>query len=193
MRGPMINSARSPESILRSRGYGFRARRCAAPRNDRGMSPCTCIIVLARHIALRGLWLSPHKGEGAERRQALGCLRGTLRGPVTQARRRQRTPCVPSQTSSRSPRIRGTLASRRSTAAIYWHPAYLGKALERCKRGGALELHVAHSRVPLVVAEGCRRLPPGGTWLRASPQDAASRSDSGSSPETPSVNGTPRR
>jgi hypothetical protein len=32
--GPMINSARSPESIIPSRGYGFRARAYGAPRND---------------------------------------------------------------------------------------------------------------------------------------------------------------
>ena len=31
---PGPSAARSPESILRSRGYGFRARRFAAPRND---------------------------------------------------------------------------------------------------------------------------------------------------------------
>ena len=44
------------------------------------------------------------KREGAERRQALGCLRGTLRGPVTQARRRIALPRWMSQ-----PLLSGTL------------------------------------------------------------------------------------
>ena len=147
-------------------GCGRRPSRLGLTASHLRMTEIECarIIVLARHLALRGLPVSLAQHEGAERRQALGCLRGTRsRASNAGPQARSVAPCVPSQTSLRSPRIRGTLASRRSTAAIYWRPTRLGEALKRCTVGGALELHVAHSRVPLVVAEGrCRRAPPGG-------------------------------
>ena len=53
---------------------------------------------------------------------------------------------------------RGTLASRRSTAAVFWPQARLGKAFGRClARRCPSRLTMLHSQVPLVVAGGrCR-------------------------------------
>jgi hypothetical protein len=60
-------------------------------------------------------------------------------GPQT----RNVAPRVPAQISFRNPRSRGTLASRRSTAAIYWPRARLGNSFRRCLRGGVLRPHQA--------------------------------------------------
>src|SRR5262245_37198551 len=78
--------------------------------------------------------------KGAERRQALGCLRGTLGsgphdgGPQTP---RNEAPLRPRADSSRRPRSRGTLASRRSTRRFF------GSEPALAKRSG-----VAHERCP---------------------------------------------
>ena len=50
---------------------------------------------------------------------------------------------------------RGTLASRRSTAAVYWPRARLGETLRAMPNGAVpFNLALVHSHVPLVVAEG---------------------------------------
>jgi hypothetical protein len=67
------------------------------------------------------------QSEGAERRQAPGCsgTRCCRRAPH-EARARPRAD------SSRRPRSRGTLASRRSTAAVFWPRARLRDTFGRC-------------------------------------------------------------
>jgi hypothetical protein len=143
-----------------------------------------CVFVLARRCSPEVCLFPPHTHEGAERRQALGCS-GTRRqtsnvGLQALARRL----AFPRRPSFRSLRSRGTLASRRSTAAIVWPRARLGEAFGRCTRAALSGLTLAHSRVPLVVAEG--RVSPGASRERGyepRTQDAASRSASGSSPE----------
>jgi hypothetical protein len=67
-----------------------------------------------------------HQMREAERRQALGCIGTRLE------RASNVGPRVPARISFRNPRSRGTLASRRSTAAIYWPRARLGHSLGRC-------------------------------------------------------------
>ena len=74
-------------------------------------------------------------------------------------------------------RAPGTPASRRSTAAIYWLRARLGDAFGRCLARRCPRLRMgAFARS---ARSGGRAVLPGrlpGAWLRASPQDAASRS-----------------
>ena len=81
-------------------------------------------------------------------------------GPQARKRRALR----PAQTAC-AVRAPGTLASRRSTAAVYWLRARLGRSNWALKlvHSAALLFAWAHSRVPLVVAGGrsCPE-PPGG-------------------------------
>jgi hypothetical protein len=81
----------------------------------------------------------PTQREGAERRQALGCS-GTRRrasnaGPQGEIAR----PCIPSPTSFRSQRIRGMLASRRSTAGGFLAPSPPWRNLWALHMSGALQ------------------------------------------------------
>jgi hypothetical protein len=131
--------------------------------------------------ALRALPISltSNEGSGAPtgarvRRHPLLCADHS-RGPHASPRR------VAFTVSAR----RGTLASRRSTAAVFWPRAHLGKAFGRClSRRCPSCLAMLHSQVPLVVAGGrCRSGASRGSWSRASPQDAASHSAYGTSPE----------
>jgi hypothetical protein len=105
----------------------------------------------------------PLAKEGAERRQALGCLRGTRSrandaGPQAQ----NAAPCIPRRPLTQS--------ARRGCPPLGAPPRrFIGdrpdsvRPLSVAQRGGALGAHVANSRAPLVVAEGrCRRTPPGG-------------------------------
>ena len=132
---------------------------------------------------------SPSHKEGAERRQALGCS-GTRR-----------------RASDVGPQARG----RRARTAHDAGRSPLGAPPRRFIGPGRLRLGRATFRALLArlsTRSPCRVWPftrsarsggravypgPPGAWLRASPQDAASRSDSGSSPETPSVSGTAGR
>ena len=158
-------------------------------------APCGLRIAQAASFSrgniLRGLPIpSPHRT-----REASADRRPGAAAPVVYGRAPHEARARPRADSSRRPRSRGTLASRRSTAAVFWPRAHLSDAFGRClSRRCPICLAMLHSQVPLVVAGGrCRSGASRGTWSRASPQDAASRSDSGSSPETPSVSGTPRR
>ena len=125
---------------------------------------------------LRGLRFSPHhQSEGAERRQALGCS-GTRRRASDGGPQASADALHPTQTSLRSLRIRGCsplgAPPRRLLA-----PTRLGETL-RANADGAVpfNLTLAHSRVPLVVAEGrCCRTPPGSLLAWSNSQDAASR------------------
>ena len=127
----------------------------------------------------------PLAKEGAERRQALGCLRAPVRraidaGPQAFASRTERAFAVRAPGDARlsalhrgdflAPEPARDEASRRCLSIASW-PA-------SCIRG------------PLVVAEG--GFPDASRVRGYEPraQDTASRSDSGSSPETPSTNGT---
>jgi hypothetical protein len=152
------------------------------------MAPCG---LLAKHLRSREASTPPRfanvpitQSEGAERRQALGCLRGTLgrasdAGPQALARR----------LASRTDQL--AQSARRGRSPLGAPPRRFigpGPALVKlsggAQRGGALSLTLAHSRVPLVVAEG--RVSPGasrGCGYEPRPQDAASRSAFGSSPE----------
>ena len=131
--------------------------------------------------------LSPKRERSADRRSGAAAPVG---GPVTQARRRLRAPCVP-----RGPACAVRASGGRSPLGapprrFFGPEPALARPLS-VAQSGALRLRLAHSRVPLVVAEGrCCRAPPGGRGDEPDAQDAASRSDSGSSPETPSTNGT---
>ena len=74
---------------------------------------------------------------------------------------------------------RGTLASRRSTAAVFWPRARQGAPLGTLPCGGARRFRRVHSHDPLVVADG--RCCSGASRERGyepCTQDAASRSDS---------------
>jgi hypothetical protein len=174
-----------PESITTAAAeYGFRARDFVAPRNDGRVSLQTSIIVLARHLRSEVCCFPHPEMREAERRQALGCLRGTLGrasdvGPQALARRlASRTdPLAQSARRGRSPL---GAPPRRFVGP---EPA-LVKPSGGAQRGGALGPHIgAFTRS---ARSGGRAGFPGslpGAWLRASPQDAASRSAFGSSPE----------
>ena len=127
----------------------------------------------SRGIALRGLSIFPshHARERSADRRS-GWIATPSRASDAGPQARNVAPRVPSQTSSRSSRIRGTLASRRSTRRFFGPEPAAVKPLSVAQRGDARRSHVAHSRVPLVVAGGrCCRAPPG-CWLRANAQDA---------------------
>jgi hypothetical protein len=106
-------------------------------------APFASFAVPARPTA-SGLCQSPtHQSEGMERRQALGCLRGTLlRASDVGPQARNVAPCVPAQISSRRPRSRGTLASRRSIAAVFWPQTRLGENLRTVHMSGALRSRI---------------------------------------------------
>ena len=158
----------------------------------RGSASGASVIVLARHFIPPSFAILPlAQSEGAERRQALGCLRGTLRGPVTQARRRG----IARVLRPRADRLRSPRAGDARLSALHGGgllaPTRLGDPFGRCTVSGALRSRIA--AFARSARSGGRAVSPDasrGSWLRASPQDAASRSDSGSSPETPSVSGT---
>jgi hypothetical protein len=92
----------------------------------------------SRGKILRALPILPSRNmREAERRQALGCS-GTLKRARAQARRRfNAAPCIPRR-SAYAVRAPGMLASRRSTAAIYWPPSPPWPHLRALHMSGAL-------------------------------------------------------
>ena len=116
--------------------------RCFGSKDDPAFrfAPCGAtkirpsIILLARQIVLRGL---PYPSSGtreAERRQALGCSGTLMRANDVGPQARNVAPCIPRR-AAYAVRAPGMLASRRSTAAIYWHPVPRGiNASRRCRR-----------------------------------------------------------
>ena len=139
-----------------------------APSQADGSTACgrrdANVIVLARQNVPRAMpGSSSTKVEGAERRQALGCLRGTRSERARDAR-----PARPRADQLSQSARRGTLASRRSTAAVFWPRARQDKTFGRWPdAAGVRWLRRVHSHDPLVVAEGgvLRHLP--GARLRA--------------------------
>jgi hypothetical protein len=137
---------------------------------------------------LRGLPGAPdQKGEGAERRQAQGCLRGTRwSGPITQARASPRRPlsqaAQPGDARLSALHRGGLLASSPPGDAF-------GRCLaRRCPQASPSAFAGPARSGGRAVSLGASREP----GYEPNTQDAASRSDSGSSPETPSVSGMGR-
>jgi hypothetical protein len=133
------------------------SRALLAPRNDGGEIRAS-IIVLARHIPSEVCQFPSQKKREAERRQALGCI-GTL-GRATQARRaRSLALASPRRLAFTVSARRGTLASRRSTAAVYWRLSPPGRCFRTVAYRGGCPTRLARlrSQDPLVVAGGrCR-------------------------------------
>jgi hypothetical protein len=106
-------------------------------------------------LILRALPSALTPCEGAERRPALGCLRGTLRGPVTSARRRKA-----SRLASRAEPL--TQSARRGCSPF---GAPRRRFVGLRSRADGVDVsscrHAKPSR-PLVVAEGGFPVPPGG-------------------------------
>jgi hypothetical protein len=169
----------------------FETPRCRAAlrmrvEGERGI--WTRIIVLARQIVLRALLFPSSETREAERRQAPGC------GGTRLVRTTRVDPPRPRATRLRKPHAGGRTPLGAPPRRFFgpepdWDQLSDG-AHERCPN----RLTRLHSQVPLVVAGGrCRSGASRGFGYEPYPQDAASRSDSGSSPETPSVSGTSQR
>ena len=126
----------------------------------------------------------PRGAREAERRQALGCG-GTRLGAGPNV-----GPRVPARISFRSPRAGGR-SPLGAPPRRFFGPEPAWRILRALHMSGALDSAWVHSHDPLVVADG--RCCPGASrehGYEPCTQDAASRSNSGSSPETPSVSGT---
>src|SRR5688572_22191867 len=108
--------------------------------------------------------------EGAERRQALGMDRHPLGGPVTQARRARSLALASPRKPAHAVCASGGRSPLGAPPRRFFGPEPVSvKPLGVAVPAG---LHVAHSRVPLVVAEGrCCRAPPG-CCLRGNARDA---------------------
>jgi hypothetical protein len=150
MRG--IASTSATKRVRRAGVRPSSAARCSG--RGRCDSCLVCTVRRSRESSdLRGLPnFSPRNARERSADRRLGWIAAPSRASDAGPQGEIARPRVPTQTSSRSPRIRGTLASRRSTAAVFGPAPVSVRLSSGAQRGGALKSHVVHSRVPLVVA-----------------------------------------
>jgi hypothetical protein len=126
----------------------------------------TRLVVLARHRLLRGLLIFPrtHARERSADRRSGACeapLRGSMT-PIPQTLARRLASRADLLTQSAQP---GTLASRRSTSAIFWLRARLVNR-ERCRSQSSRASRSEFTHPLVVAGDGWPRAPPGGLLAR---------------------------
>jgi hypothetical protein len=127
-------------------GIQSRRRPGSPPTRGRAGASRAHVFLLARLTPSELCQIPPVRGRSADRR-------GVQRHPIFRAGHKR--PTRPRAGRLSPSARRGTLASRRSTAAVYWPRARQGDAFGRWPdAAGVLWLRRVHSHDPLVVADG---------------------------------------